>query len=583
MIGGNKIYTGLVVDDDYLKVAKIRVTNKKITLIGLDKVRLVESLNKKDKDSRRSHSGEAFGGADDALEEGEVFGLEEKEEEDDDADEINFEDALAGFDDLDDLGIDDFEEETADDIIDTDMAGETEEAASSNELLLYNLLSGIDPDRVDLGLSVPAGQTLFQILKDVDFSSIKKKDLRVIIDDRLEALHGVSKSSDYYSYTVRDDGSLLLASIDEEPGILQLVNSSLNFYRGKLLISDVQPDETILVGLIRANYELDEGSITGIIQFGESKTRILFLKGNKLWIVAPVVIEGTKNQRFLNTVFSKILFQLDTGEVASLDRLIVCNNSLGETAIEFFEERFQDVDVSEFRFSEEIFESESVSESSIPAFTNAIGAAWMASGFKKENFPKISLLPGYVNDRQKVFRLQWHGFLLLLCILLTPIVVNYFYKNYASQINQLEGEISALDSQIRTLDPTVKRSEQITNELDQVQAKLGLLSELNQGTLRWSVNLDLLNRGFNNVNSIWVNSMSEGQNGTVNLAGTAMYQNRIPRLANVFESATLLNVRSGTIREQEVFEFRYTIQSFVEDENIYTPQSVQGIQNLIQD
>lgn len=582
MIGGKKIYTGLVVDDDYLKVAKIQVTGKKVSLIGLDKVRLVESLNKKEKDDRRRHSEEAFGGIDDALEEGEIFGLED----DDDSDEIDFEDALAGFDDLDDLGIDDLddiEEEPADEIIDTDMASETEEAASSNELLLYNLLSGIDPNRVDLGLSVPAGQTLFQILKDVDFSSTKKKDLQVIVDDRLEALHGVSKSSDYYSYTVRDDGALLLASIDEEPGILQLVNSSLSFYRGKLFICDVQPDETILLGLIRANYELDEGSITGIIQFGESKTRILFLKGNKLWIVAPVVIEGTKNQRFLNTVFSKILFQLDTGEVPSLDRLIICNNSLGETAIEFFEERFQDVDVTEFSFSEEIFESESVSESSIPAFTNAIGAAWMASGFKKENFPKISLLPGYVNDRQKIFQLQWHGFLLLLCILLTPIVANYFYTNYASQINQLENEVNSLNSQIRTLDPTVQRSEEVTNELNQIQAKLGLLSELNQGTLRWSVNLDILNRGFNNVNSLWINSMSEGQNGTVDLTGTAMYQNRIPRLANVFESATLLNVRSGTIREQEVFEFRYTIQSFVEDENIYTPESVQGIQDLIQD
>ncbi|MEX0845890.1 MAG: hypothetical protein WD022_11445 [Balneolaceae bacterium] len=577
---GNKIYTGIVVDDDSLKVAKIKISGKKVTLVSLDKVRLVESIEKKNKESREAeHDEDIFGGIDDSLDdEDAIFGLDESEDDDDE--EIGELDLENFEDDLDDLDFDDLE--GSDEIVDTDMVDETE-AAASNELLLYNLLSATSTKRVDIGVSIPAGETIFQILKDVDFSDTKKKDLQVIVNDRLESLHGVTKGDDFYSYSVRDDGALLLTSIDDEPDLIKLLNRTREIYNGKLFINEVLPDEIILLGLIRTNYDLDENSITGVIQFGQVSSRVLFLKGNQLWIVSPIITEGIKNPKFLNTIFSKILFQLDTGEVPNLDRLIICNNSLGDTAIEFFEERFQDVDVTEFKFSEEIFESEDIKATSINAFTTAIGAAWTASGFKKENFPKISFLPNYISDRQKIFKLQWHGFMLLLFILLTPIVSNHFYTQNAADIDRLSSEVNTLDSQIRSLEPTIQRYNQISSELEQIQSKLSLLSELSQGTLRWTSNLNLINKGFSEVNSIWLSSMSQGQGGNIEVNGYAMYKNRIPLLANIFESATLLNVSSSEIRAQEVYEYRFIVNDFFNDDNIYTPESVKGINELIQE
>ncbi|WP_409028964.1 PilN domain-containing protein [Gracilimonas sediminicola] len=574
----NKTYTGIVVDEEFLKVARIKITGKQVSLVSLDKVRLVESLKGKAKAAKEEETVDVFDSIDDSLDDEDViFGLEEEEE--DQTEELDLD---AFEDDLDDLDFDDLDDlEGSDEIVDTDMVDETE-AAASNELLLYNLLSSTDTKRVDVGLSIPAGQTIFQILKDVDFSETKKKDLQVIVDDRLEALHGVSKAEDYYSYSVRDDGALLLTSIDDEPDLLKLMNRTRDMYRGKLFINEILPDEILLLGLIRANYELEINSITGVVQFGEKTSRILFLKGSQLWIVSPIITEGIKNPKFLNTIFSKILFQLDTGEVPNLDRLIICNNSLGDDAIEFFEERFQDVNVSEFEFSDDFFDAEDINPSSIPAFTTAIGAAWSASGFKKDNFPSISFLPNYVIDRQKIFKLQWHGFLLLLLILLTPIVSNHFYTQNAVEIDRLRNEVSTLNSQIQSLEPTVQRYNQISSDLEQIQAKLVLLSELNQGTLRWSKNLDRINSGVDDVNSVWLTSATTLPNGDIELSGYAVYRERIAELADVFEDATLLNVTSDQIREQDVYSFTYVVSEFFEDESIYTPQSVQGIEELIQ-
>ena len=578
---GNKIYTGIVVDDEWLKVAKVRADGKKLTLLSIDKIRLVERLRKKPQsisEETKESNEDVFGSIDESFEDEDIiFGLEE---EDDTAEDEIGELDLENFDEeIDDLDFDDLDE--ADDVVDSDMVDETGVPAS-NELLLYNLLSSIDSKRVDIGIGIPAGQTIFQILRDVDFSETKRKDLKVIVDDRLESMHGIAKSDDHYSYTVRDDGALMLTSIDDEPDLLELVNRARDIYRGKLFVNEVLPDEVLLLGLVRANYDFEANSITGVIQFGENASRVLFLKGDQLWIVSPIIKEGVKDPRFLNTIFSKILFQLDTGEVPNLDRLILCNNSLGQKSIEFFEDRFQDLNISEFDFSDEVFDTGEINEASLPSFTTAIGAAWAASGFEKEKFPDISFLPSYILDRQKIFKLQWHGFLLLFLILITPIVSNHFYTQNAAEIERVRGEVNSLNAQIQYLEPTVQRYNEISSQLEQIQAKLALLAELNKGTLRWSENLGKLNSGVEDVNSIWLTSMNTNDDGSVQLQGYSMYRERIPELANIFSRATLLNVSSDEIREREVYEFNYIVRDFFDDESVYTPESVQGIEQIIQ-
>lgn len=559
-MGSSKKYTGIVLDGDFLKFATIQVRGKKVRLLNIDKIRLAESIHKKENAPAVAEAN-VFG--DEMLDEEGIFGMDTSAEPETAPD-------IPGTDsDLDDFDFENLDDDEA--FEETDMTAETDVAAS-NEMLIYNMLSAINSKRVNLGLSIQAGDANYQILRDVDFSKTKKKDLEVIVADRLEAIYGTNLGSDYYSYAVRTDGALFLASIDDEAQLLGLINNARDLYRGKIFINNILPDETLLLGLLRSNYELVDEAITCVLQFGETRSRILFLKGNQLWIVSPIVTEGVKSPRFLNTIFSKILFQLDTGEVPNLDQIIICNNTLGQEAVDFLADRFQDIHVSEFQFADDFFEAEGINPQSVSAFTTAIGAAWASSGFQQENFPKISFLPQYVKENQKVFKLQWHGMLLLLLILLTPIVANHFYTGYAAEIESLSNDVRSLESQIITLDPIVQEYNRISSELGQIQTKLDLLAELNQSTLQWSTNTHLLNSGIEDVNSIWITQMTNNQN-TTEIQGFALYRDRIPKLAEKFHRATLVSVTSVTIRDREVYSFRYIIRNFVADPDIYNPKN----------
>ncbi|MGM0547442.1 MAG: PilN domain-containing protein [Bacteroidota bacterium] len=576
---GNKDYIGLALQDDYIRVAKLRVTGKSVKLVKLDRYSLVEKLK-----SDASKEGKG-GDTDDADA---IFGFEEAEQEDeggelDDLDDLD--DDLGGG--LDDLDLDDFEDEEEDEDafsigeedLSMDMVEESD-TPQSNELLLFNLLSDFEDQKIRMGLNIPAGDAIFQIIRETDFNEVKRKDLISDIEEKLESIYGTSNSSDNYDYEIREDGSLFLGSAEDDSVTLQLVNRTLELYSGKLIIEDIIPDEMILVGLVRINYELHPDEITGIIQFGKESCRVVFMKGEEVWLVSPIINEGTEKKSFMNTVFSKILFQLDTGEVPNLDRIILANNTIGDEALDFFRDNFPDIDVENLTFDEELFDYQNVDPESVPRFSTAIGSALSASGLYDDVFPDLTFLPKYVEDRQKIFKLQWHGIAILVLIFLTPITFNYFYQQNVQKIDDLSSDIDQLNANIERVTPIVEETQALEEKIAGLTSQLELLNELSENSREWSTKLTILNEGIDGVNNSWITSMSQSD-GNVTLQGYTLYRDRIPDIVNIFEEATLMNVNNEELREERVYRFNITVDKFAKSDDAYSPPQPEEVKELL--
>jgi len=557
---GQKEYVGLVLQDDVIRVARIRIAGKKLKLVKLDRFSLVEKIrNETQTQELQEDNREDLFEEDDADS---IFGLEE-DEEDDEGEEIDFEDLEEGNEDL-----------------TLDMVEETE-TAQSNELLIYNVLTDIDFKKVNLGINIPAGNTIFQVIRDTDFNEVKKKDLIQDLEDKLESIYGMPKSGDNYSYEIRDDGSLLLGSIENESVTLQLVNQARELYNGKISIEEIIPDEMGLVGMVRANYDLEPDEMTGIIQFGKQSCRVVFMKGEEIWLVSPIINEGTEKKSFLNTVFSKILFQLDTGEVPNLDRILLANNNSGDSAVKFFRDNFPDIHVENLTLKEDFFETENIDPSSLPSFTTAIGTALAASKAREKHFPDISFIPKYVADRQKIFKLQWHGMLILFLIFLSPITFNYFYNQNARQISSLNRQLNQMKGKIKALTPTVEKANELSKNLSTLKGKLTMLDTLAQGSKEWSEKLRILDNGIRGVKSSWITSLSKSEKGTF-LKGYTLYRNRIPKIVNIFDEATLLSVNDEKKRDEQIYNFSILVSKFAKSDSIYSPPTPPEVKKLIE-
>ena len=298
-------------------------------------------------------------------------------------------------------------------------------------------------------------------------------------------------------------------------------------------------------------------------------------------LVSPIISEGVRSRKFLTTVFSKILFQLDTGEIPNLDKIIICNNSLGKEGVTFFKDRFPDIEVSEFKFSEDLFEPLSNTSMSLSEYTTSIGIAWAASKFKKETFNNISFLPNHVIERQKIFKLQWHGIFLLLLILFSFPFINSVWQKSFIQINIANNEISVLDNELQFYSNTVNNFNRVTSLLSQIQDQLILMNTLSKNSKTWSVNLDLINNGISDIGDVWLQSITPGDTpNSLSIQGIARNRESVSKVAELFAEATLLDATRSKIRDVEVYNFSYYVTKIVSNTEIYTPENLQKLDDL---
>jgi len=561
-------YIGLSLEGDFLKIARVKPHKNGLQLLRLDKLKLVEPIK-----ARNNKSGKIT-------------------EPVENLDELDSTDSIFGIDDYssdnDPVMGDDFDERETDtfdfdadtfpkSISGSDLVDEASMAQSNVELLV-KYLDDFSKRRVNLALNVEIGSTTYQIINGQNYNQLKEKEVRQHVKEKLEAIHGYELLEDNYDYVIDKKGNLIVASIDEEPHALQLLNDAMELYNMKHKIKDVVPDESAMVGLFREHYEEKKGSITVLLQFGPEKCKMVFLDGHEIVKVSPVIHEGTESKNFLNTIFSKILFQLDTGGVSNIDQFIFFNNSVGEKANNYFVKHFEQIPCEDFTFNSKKLYLKDSQKEIVSGFTTAIGIASAAAlnGSKKHN-DGLSFLPDYIKEKQNLFRLQWHGLVLLILIGFTPIVLNHFYQINANEIDQLRAQESRLELMIEDLRPLVAESEQLNTQIAALQDQLTLLTDLTHNNRRWIVTMDKLNSAVEQNEGIWISSFR--QNGDALMAdGFSLTRVGIPNLSNEFPEITLMSVRKMELRDRSIYNFNLMIHRPVEDETLFTPEQTREIE-----
>lgn len=456
-----KEYIGISLEGDSLKVARVVSEKNKLCVVRVDQLTLVNPIKQSSSAVKKvQQKEEVF--EEEELDADLIFGLDDESSSDPAPTEDNNKSSASDGDDifseidLGSLDSDDFDETASD-----DMMAESDDESLSNEKLVYDYLSTIESDRKHIAVNIPAGETIFQFLTDMNYSEVKKRELHDIIEDKLFSLYNRKPDEKLYDFQIRDDGTLIIGSLENESHALSLVFEAGQRYKDKYLIGEVTLDESVMMGLYRDHYEMDSEIVTALLQVGKTRSRLVFMRGDMLLQVSPIINEGFDNKNYLNTIFSKILFQIDTGEVPALDQLIIFNNGKGAPVLDFFRESFSELRVEEFTLDEEkIVYGESLREI-IPFYSTAIGLASIAAKADITKKINLSFLPSYVIDQQKIFRLQWHGILLLLLIGLSPLLLNYFYQQNQSQIESLDQESVRLTRMITDVEPMVDRSEDL--------------------------------------------------------------------------------------------------------------------------
>jgi hypothetical protein len=547
----NKEFTGVSLDDDLLRIATIAVSKGKVIVKRVQTAKLVAPLGNTEQSETDEDIGETP--EDDEA----IFGIEE---------------AATVAKSLDANAIDDWD--MADDGSGSDVLQD------SNGSLFAGVLTAIDPKSISVGLGIPFGNSYLQAVNDVDLKKTSKRKLKKDLHDRLEALYGHVVSDEQMTYQVRDDGTLLLASIESEIPTLRLFDEALPMYPGKAIIRDIIADEAILIGLIRANYELLDHQYTCIVHVEDKTTHVIFMHGKEFHSILPIIAEGNKTTRVVRTIFSKILFEVDRGKVPTLDRIVLTGDTVNGKLITFLTDQFIDVEVTPFEFNGNIFEVDEEVTEDYRKYLKAIGTAWSAADVSDNKFLKIPLIPKYVQVRQQVLKLAWHGFILLALIAITPLLLNQVYLEKSQAINDNQQQIQRLDQQIRENRAIAQVVDKLSAEYATYSTQVALLDTLSINSLRWSRTLRIMNNTAETTNSVWFTSV-QADNNRLLIQGVSLYRDRIPRVSNSFGTAIIQQVIERDLRGFTVYEFTLLVTRTTNDPHIFRPEKVTAPDDLL--
>jgi len=187
-----------------------------------------------------------------------------------------------------------------------------------------------------------------------------------------------------------------------------------------------------------------------------------------------------------------------------------------------------------------------------------IGAAWRVLDAANPSLYSINLLPASVREGQRVFKLAWHGYLLLALLFVSTLLFTWMIAQKSREIRDKRDLLTLKESQ-RAENQTLASSIQALQEqLGRYKTSLALYDSLVPGSERWSKVMTQLSHGVEDLNSLWLSDFAAGTDGIVTMHGFAVYRTRIPRLSTLFDNSLLKEVNVQSIREQTVY--KYTIE-----------------------
>lgn len=431
----------------------------------------------------------------------------------------------------------------------------TEMRSDDNDSVLLSLLASYPASKYSLIYSL-AEPAIYYHGIETNFG-LKGIKLKQRILEELRNIRAFQPSIDAVDTVETDEGGLLCIVREDGLSLVHSLEGIKSYLGGRIpLIAGIDSADVSLMNLVRRNYELTANEVTVIIYVGVEFTRLIFMRGTHFYQFAPILGEGYDSPNLHNTVYSRLLLEQDNLGIPRINRIVLAGES---HRIDFKDFLLQQLPGQEIDYLLMPLVDTSPlpadQQAEISAFAVPIGAAWRILESKNDAFYHVNLLPMDIREGQRVFKLAWHGFLLLALLFASAFFFTWQISSKGRELRELRETLTLKESQQAENLQLSNSIESLQQQLNKYKTSLALYDSIVPGTERWSRLLTRLSHGVEDINSIWVSELAAPKEGVIGLTGYAQYRMRIPRFTGLFDNAVLKEVTVQAIRDQEVFHY----------------------------
>ncbi|MBI5474086.1 MAG: PilN domain-containing protein [Ignavibacteriae bacterium] len=435
--------------------------------------------------------------------------------------------------------------------------------SEDNNAVLLGLLSQYKPKSYSLAYCVSEPSIYYHPVES-DFG-LKGKKLKTRLIEELKNVRTFQPTPDAIDSIVTDDGNLLCVVREEGLSLLNHLENIKGFLGNRLpTIAGIDSSDIALMNMVKMNYDLQPDEVSVIIYVGVEFTRLIFMRGQHFFQFAPILSEGYDSSNLQNTVYSRLLLEQDNLNIQRISKIILAGESRRIDLKSFLEQLLPDQQVDYLR-------TPNVDVSRLPAeqhdiisdYAVAIGVAWRFIDTSNKKFYRTNLLPDEIREGQRVFKLSWHGYVLLAAIFGSTLL---FTKGIQEKLHDISEQQSMLDVKHSQIGENTALSNSISamqEQLMRYNASMALYDSLVPGADKFSKAFSQLSSGVEDMNSIWISEFIAQETGQATLNGFAVNRSRIPRMSALFDNSQLKEVTTEEIRGETVYRYKIEVPSII--------------------
>jgi len=431
--------------------------------------------------------------------------------------------------------------------------------SDTNAGVLVNLFSQYSPPKYFIAYSLSEPSVYYHALETPFGPKIQQLKKRAI-QELAVVRSGSSGLETVDVIPSREKGTLCVA---RENGLrlLELLQEIKPFIGGRFpRVSLIDSAEVSLMNLVRLNYQLKDTEITLIVYVGVESSRIILMKGDIHFHFAPLLTESAASPDLASRLVSRILLEQDSHYIPKIHRIVLAGNAEKIHLKDLLHERFPSVEVENLKLDTlgKVYPQRHVTEV-CAEYAIPIAVAWRALDPKNSRFLSVNLLPVQFIERQKFFKLRWHGYALIALMFFSTLF--FTWEILKAKVEIRAKKVSVVEKQHRIEDNLKLKPEieSLQAKIEQRRGNVTLYESLVSGSSEWTVALKDMSNVVHELNSLWLTSVTSSPDGGTVITGVSIYRNRIPKFAAHYDGTILKRMTEKRIQEKKVYEFELHI------------------------
>jgi len=386
-----------------------------------------------------------------------------------------------------------FKNEEAEEPVDASAISE----ANTNFDIIIDLLSRMCPKGASLAFNLCDSTTLYKNIPAI--AETKPLKIKRAIWQEFNEDASIEPDLDNVGYVQRKNGTYL-GMVHDDPLVLStLLLESIRVTKSRPpKIELIDAIEFALAHEIQVSYSVSENEHVAVLLFAKSFTKVFFMRGSEIEIVLPTIHEGAESKNVCDTVFSKILFEFDSGNIGPLHRMILVGEIDKAKAEQFFREKLPTLVVQRFENVRTTISAEVEPFGRRIAYYGVpIALALKLLDGKGEPPYNQNFLPHRIHDKQAVYKIAWHGFAMLLVLFLCALFLSFESFKKAQEIKLAQESLASMNQELLRLSSVQAEVDSIRMMISNLEKGSSLLDSLTQSTTRWTPVLETFSDAFN--------------------------------------------------------------------------------------